>query len=280
MRMCDMTSASEREMFRSTFDSAADTYQEARPDYPIELFSDLVKCAGLRHGDTLLEIGCATGKATLPLASLGFRITCVELGAKLAATARDNLSDFPEVSVVTAAFEDWESQGRRFDLLLAANSWHWIDPEVRYMKAHEVLRSEGHLAIWGATHVFPEGGDPFFYELQEVYDEIGEGLPEHVTQPRPGELPDLVAEIAQTGLFSVALVRHYDWEQVCTADEYIDLVSTFSGHIAMEPEKRDYLYSEIRRRIALREDGRIRRHWGTVLNVARRLEDDRRSQRS
>jgi hypothetical protein len=155
--------------------------------------------------------------------------------------------------------------------LLAANSWHWIDPEVRYLKAHEVLRSEGHLAVWGATHVFPEDGDPFFYELQEVYDEIGEGLPEDATQRRPGELPDLVAEIAQTGLFRVVLVRHYDWEQVCTADEYIDLVSTFSNHIAMESEKRDHLYSEIRRRIALRESGRIRRHWGTVLNVARRL---------
>jgi SAM-dependent methyltransferase len=274
-----MTSASEREILRDAFESAADTYQDARPEYPTELFSDLVKCAGLRQGDTLLEIGCATGKATLPLARLGFRITCVELGPKLAAIARDNLSNFPEVSVETAAFEGWGSQGRRFDLLLAANSWHWIDPEARYLKAHAALRSEGHLAIWGATHVFPDGCDPFFHELQEVYDEIGEGLPEHATQPRPGELPDLVEEITQTGLFTVVLVRHYDWEQVCTADEYIDLVSTFSNHIAMEPEKRDYLYSEIRRRIALREDGRIRRHWGTVLNVARRLEDDRRSQR-
>jgi SAM-dependent methyltransferase len=269
--MCEMTSASERDRLRSTFESAADTYHVARPDYPTELFSDLVKCAGLRHGDTLLEIGCATGKATVPLASLGFRITCVELGPKLAAVARNNLSNFRDVSVETAAFEGWEARGRSFDLLLAANSWHWIDPEVRYLKAHAVLRSEGHLAIWGATHVFPDDGDPFFRELQEVYDEIGEGLPEHATQHRPGVLPDLVEEIARTGLFRVVLVRHYDWEQVCTADEYIGLVSTFSNHIAMDPEKRDYLYKEIRRRIALRENGRIRRHWGTVLNVARRL---------
>ena len=44
------------------------------------------------RGDRLLEIGCATGKATLPLARRRFRVTCVEPGAQLAAAARRNLS--------------------------------------------------------------------------------------------------------------------------------------------------------------------------------------------
>jgi hypothetical protein len=51
---------------------------------------------------------------------------------------------------------------------------------------------------------------------------------------------------------------------------YIRLLDTFSGHIAMDAWKRDRLYSEIRRRVAERPDGRLRRHWGTVLHVARR----------
>lgn len=255
---------------RHTFDAAALTYQSARPDYPDELFSDLLRATGLNTGDTLLEVGCATGKATLPLARLGFRITCVELGAQLSAIARRNLAPFPHVSVETSSFEDWDPRLRRFDLLTAANSWHWVDPGSRYQKAHDVLRPDGHLAIWGATHVFPDGGDPFFQDLQQVYDEIGEGLGSDSAQPRPGELPDLSEEIEQSGLFAVRLVRHYDWEQVCTADQYVGLLSTFSNHIAMEREKRDYLFGEVRRRIALRESGLVRRHWGTVLSVARR----------
>jgi cyclopropane fatty-acyl-phospholipid synthase-like methyltransferase len=43
-------------------------YQEARPEYPQQLFDTLVEVAGLQPGDRLLEVGCATGKATLPLA--------------------------------------------------------------------------------------------------------------------------------------------------------------------------------------------------------------------
>lgn len=275
-----MTSPSKRELLRSTFDSAAAIYQSARPEYPAELFSDLADSAGIGAGVAVLEVGCATGKATLPLARLGFAITCVELGPKLAAQARRNLASFPEVTVEAESFEAWDPRRRRFDLLVAANSWHWVDPEVGYPKAHEILRPAGHLAIWGATHVFPDGGDPFFTELQEVYEEIGEGLGPDETQPRPGELPDLTEGIEQSGLFRVVLVRHYDWEQVCNADDYIALVSTFSNHIAMEPHKRERLCSEIRRRISVREDGRVRRHWGTVLNLARRLETDAQSERT
>lgn len=48
----------------------------------------------------------------------------------------------------------------------------------------------GHLAIWNAVHVFPEGGDTFFCEIQDVYDEIGESLPKDAECPRPGELAD------------------------------------------------------------------------------------------
>jgi hypothetical protein len=38
----------------------------------------------------------------------------------------------------------------------------------------------------------------------------------------------------------------------------------------MAPWPRDRLYGEIRRRLAERPDGRLRRHWGAALHVARR----------
>ncbi|HUZ51830.1 MAG TPA: SAM-dependent methyltransferase, partial [Streptosporangiaceae bacterium] len=55
------------------------------------------------------------------------------------------------------------------------------------------------------------------------------------------------------------------------AESYIDLLNTFSGHIAMAEWKRERLYGEIRRRLAERPSGRLRRHWGVVLNVARKI---------
>lgn len=121
-----------------------------------------------------------------------------------------------------------------------------------------------------AVHVFPENGDPFFEAIQEVYDEIGEGRPAGTVLPRPGELGDRRDEIEASGLFELVELRHYDWEQTYNAEDYIDLLNTFSGHLAMEKWQRDRLYGEIRRRLAQRPDRRLRRQWGGVLHIARR----------
>jgi SAM-dependent methyltransferase len=263
----------DREQLRTTFESAAHLYQQARPEYPDRLFTEVVRLAGLGPGDRLLEIGCATGKATTGLARRGFAVTCVELGPELAGQARRNLAGFAGVDVVTGNFERWEpSAPREFSLVFAATAWHWLDPATRYQKVWRLLRPGGHLAFWEAVHVIPAGGDPFFGEIQEIYDEIGEGLPPGWTFVRPGELPEQRAEIEATGLFGGVTVEQFDWEIRYSAQEYIALLDTFSGHIAMAQWQRDRLYGEIRRRLAERPDGLLRRHWGAALHVARRLD--------
>jgi SAM-dependent methyltransferase len=263
----------DRDQLRTTFNSAAALYHRARPEYPAELFGALVRLARLRPGDRLLEVGCATGKATIPLARRGFQVTCVELGADLAAEARRNLDGFPRVAIVNEAFETWEPPQAGFGLVYAATAWHWIDPAVRYRKAWELLREGGHLAFWAAAHAFPAGGDRFFHELQDVYDEINEGLPPGAQYLAPGELPDERAEIEATGLFTDVAVERFGWEVEYTADEYIRLLDTFSGHIAMAQWQRDRLYGEIRRRLGERPGHRLSRGWGAVLHVARRRDD-------
>jgi len=76
------------------------------------------------------------------------------------------------------------------------------------------------------------------------------------------------AEIEQTGLLDLVEVRRYLWDVRYTAEEYIALIGTFSGHIAMEEPKRERLYRQIRRRIARRPDRRVRRQWCSILHVA------------
>jgi SAM-dependent methyltransferase len=262
---------SERERLRVTFNSVAESYQKARPEYPGELFDDLVTAAGLTSGARLLEVGCATGKATLPLARRGLLVTCVEPGRDLAAAARRNLAGL-DADVVEARFEDWRPQPPgQFDLVFAATAWHWVDPALGYQRAWEALRPGGHLAFWSAGHVFPDGGDPIFVDLQAVYDEISDRQqPDDVGRPRPGELEDQAAQIEASGLFTVTHVRHFDWEQVYDAEGYIALLDTFSSHIEMQEWQRARLYGEVRRRLSERPSGTLRRHWGAVLHVARR----------
>jgi SAM-dependent methyltransferase len=136
----------EREALARTFESAANLYDAARPTYPDELFDDLIELARLRRGARLLEIGCATGKATRALLERGFSIVCVEMGIQLAERARRNLAGLP-VEIHVAPFEAWEGEPAAFELVYAATAWHWLDPTSRYRKAHRLLRPGGHLAF-------------------------------------------------------------------------------------------------------------------------------------
>src|SRR5439155_26518882 len=87
----------------------------------------------------------------------------------------------------------------------------------------------------------------------------------------PEDVPDMRGEMGGTGLLTNFDSRRYVWERRYTADEYIALLTTFSGHIALEPDKREYLYRNVRERINARADPLVRRHWLAILNAARKL---------
>lgn len=258
-----------REQLRATFEHAASTYHQFRPRYPVALID--AATAALPPTAHVLEIGPGSGIATEAFADRGLRVTAIELGEQLAREAANNLRDHGHVTVHHASFDDWSPPpGVLFDAVVAATAWHWLDPATKYHRAHSLLREGGRLVFWSALHVVPDGGDPFFEELQEVYDELGQSRPADHQFPKPGELRDQRGDIADSGLFRDARIEHFDWEIRYTAEEYIGLLETFSGHIAMEATKRTHLAAEIRRRVALRDHAPIRRHWGAALHTATR----------
>ena len=226
----------------------------------------------------LLEVGAGTGKATLPLAQRGFSIKCLEMGKQLAEVARRNLGHHPNVEIVVTSFEDWQPRGERFDLVFAATAWHWLDPATRYSKAAGLLTDKGVLAFFSAKHAFPADTDRFFYEIQDVYEALEHGgndlwFPgyDHWPPPPPQEVADDSDEIVASGFFDDIQVRRYTWAHEYTADQYVALLNTFSGHIMMDHETREFLYAEIRRRINDRRGKKVRRHWLAILHVAHRL---------
>jgi protein-L-isoaspartate O-methyltransferase len=68
-----------------------------------------------------LELGCATGKATLPLAKRGFGITCIELGTELAALARQNLAGMDVISG-HILMEEWKREKLFNEIRVRLNS--------------------------------------------------------------------------------------------------------------------------------------------------------------
>jgi SAM-dependent methyltransferase len=259
----------DRRYLRTTFEEVPDLYDRARPVYPPQLFDDLVPYGSLAAGSRVLEIGCGTGQATLPLAERGFEVVCVELGAGLAAVARRKLAGFPRVEVVNAVFEDWEAEDESFDAVVAFTAFHWVDPEVKYAKPARLLQPGGSLAIAETDQVLVEGGEPFWTEVQADYDAV---VPSDRNRPppRPEEAGDLRAELEEAGRFADVEVRRYLADVSYSAEEYVAVLDTYSPNRAMKPAKRERLFGRIRRRIEAHPGGRVRKTYLFTLNLARR----------
>jgi SAM-dependent methyltransferase len=247
----------DRMRLRSIFGEVPETYDRARPTYPDALFDDLL---GLAPGPRLLEIGCGTGKATAALVAHGYDVTCVELGEGLAAVARRNV---PQARVLIADFETWQPDGE-FDAVAAFTAFHWLDPDTRYGRAASVLRPGGALAVAETHHVLGPDGDPFFAAVQEDYDAV-DPRPDNRPPPRPEEIADLTAAFDASGQFEPARARRYLWDVTYTAEEYVALLDTYSGHRALPEHKRRRLYDRIRTRIGNKT---VRKTYLATLTVA------------
>jgi RimJ/RimL family protein N-acetyltransferase/SAM-dependent methyltransferase len=259
-----------QQLLRDSFDQVAELYERARPKYPPELFDDLTSLAQLPDQARLVEIGCGTGQATLPLAERGYWITCIELGAQLATVARRKLARFPNVEVITANFESWQPSRTDFDAAIAFTAFHWIPLNLRYAKTASLLRDHGTLAVAATRHVLPPDGDQFFLEVQADYEAVlpddpatKAGGPKH-----PDSIPDLSEEITASGLFSNLAARRYLWEVTYTANEYLAVLNTYSGHRALDHDTREELLGRIQHRIHARPGEQVRKTYLATLNIA------------
>jgi SAM-dependent methyltransferase len=265
---------SEKKELRTPFNQAASLYEKARPGYPDALFEDIIEFSKISEDGKILEIGCGTAQATLPFAKRGYSIQCIELGVNLASIAKQNLSRYPKVQVIVDNFEEYPLEEKNFDLVISATAFHWIDPEVGYQKTAKVLKPEGTLALFWNKHVQTHVSADFFQSVQNVYADV---VPE-MAKRFPGLIhPDSVptpvkAEIDQSGFFGEVTVLKYRWETEYSAKAYIELLNTYSDHLALEKEIRAKLFKGIENLIDTRFNGSIVKEHLTILYLAHQIE--------
>jgi len=216
----------------------------------------------------VLEIGSGTGQATKPLAERAFQITAIELGPNLAAVARRKLARFPNVTIVEGAFEDWPLPPEPFDAVVSATAFHWLDPSVRVSRTADAMRLGGVLATIATHHI--DGGDAqFFIDVQDCYGRWFPGSA-GLRLPTAADVAPDNGELEHSERFEPAIFRRYEWEQSYSAQEYIDLLSTYSDHRALEEAARQHLLDCVSRLIVDRYGGRIRKRYLNELRIARR----------
>lgn len=249
-----------REHLRETFNRSADVYDRIRPGYPEALVDDVISLSRIPEQGRILEIGCGTGKATESFACRGYWMDCLDIGSDLAAVAAAKFERFKNVDIVVCSFEDWEPRNQVYDLVMAATSFHWVNPKGAYIKSVAVLKSTGALAVFSNTHVRKNEG--FFASDQDVYDARAPSMARgESTKGKSRQKP-----VGQE-LFREPVVRRYSWSMSYTAEEYVELLGTYSDHINLPYPERKALFTGIAHLINGEFGGMVQKYYESVLTL-------------
>jgi len=260
---------------RTHFGDIVDNYDKIRPEYTTKLFADIITYAG-PGTKKALEIGAGTGKATAPFLDAGYDVTAIEVTANMAEFLRERYKGYTDFSVICAAFEDAVLNEDSYDLIYAANAFHWVDANIGCPKAFRLLRKRGVFALFrytGVQAIFEE----CFEEIRPVYDKYFRSYYQQSERP----VRDVYGEPAQIlrrfgfndlkdyGFDDIAM-KLYETTLMFNADEYIALLETYSDHRHLPEENKTPLYASIKDTI-LRHGGFYEAEYTFQLYMGRKM---------
>jgi len=202
------------------FGAQADRYDRARPRYPAALIERLAV-----PGERVLDVGCGTGIATRQFEAAGCQVLGVDPDPRM----------IEGLNAEVARFEDWDPRGRRFDTVISAQSWHWIDPVRGAAKAAQVLRPGGRIALfWNVFQPAPELAAAF----ARVFEGVAHGLPFKPWAGEPLDAYNAILGRAAAGLqagFEPPERWRHDWAHTYTREEWLEQVPTHGGFSVLAP---------------------------------------------
>ncbi len=238
---------------RVSFNSAASIYEEVRPSYPDKLIDDVIELSGINDDYRILEIGAGTGKATAMFVSRGQSVLAVEPGEEMAAIAQNKFQSNPKVQIERSKFEDWDDRGERFGVVAAAQSFHWIDPAIKYHKSAAVLKPGGYIALfWNTAYGLDR---EIWKRLNAIYRDFFQGdqaffLSEQAEPLKPNEgIEASIAmknkELNDSAKFRKSNTLTYDWTHEYSRPDFLKLLNTFSDHRVLDAGIRDRLFIKV-----------------------------------
>jgi SAM-dependent methyltransferase len=183
----------------------------------------------------VLEAGAGTGIASMQMIERGADVLAVEPDTRMAAVAQAK-----GIPVELATFEDWDPAGRRFDRVVFAASFHWVDPAVALPKIRGILDGGGKLAlIWNRlrpTNPTRAEFEAIYRDYMNVETRRGDG--------NPGEVIDMIAAAGFT-----VTEQKYPHDLHYSAQEWVDIAFTFSHQLILAADKATELRARLAERI-------------------------------
>ncbi|MEP0917081.1 class I SAM-dependent methyltransferase [Leptolyngbya sp. DQ-M1] len=252
------------------YSPVVEAYDRARPRYPEALIQRVVEVAQLSPESRILEVGCGSGVATVDFARLGYAIDAVEPNLEFCRLAQQNCAAYPQVNIIPQTFEEWQVESGKYQIVLAANAWHWIASDIKYVKASEALQNNGALVLlWNMSL---EPSREVHQVLDEVYQQIAPSIaPQYEGKDTQEEiLQGLGKLIGDSGLFEAPVTETITCDRVYEVDRYLELLSSYSPYIALDAPTREALFSGLRSAIDQQFEGKIQLFNLSAYQIARK----------
>lgn len=274
----------------STFAKAnytADNYKNFRPVYPPQ-FYEYIKEHFTSKPKKAVDLGCGTGQATLELANLAENVEGIDNSKVMIEQARK--SNHP-ANISFSVGNDRTFANNlspdSVDLITVAEAAHWFDLEAFYKKAHEVLRKDGILAIWGYCDQTIQGY-PAVSEITEKYSYHPDYLGKLWDQGRDRLQHFFCDDKIPSTLFRDTEYHFNDSKTLCpdekleivkqmTFKDFMDYFRTYSAYHtwvtargSLEEDIFDRMEREITDRTGLKPESKITVKWNTVYMFGRK----------
>lgn len=247
------------------FDKAAEYYDKFRPGYPKEIIDTMIEKTKLSNNSKTLEIGAGSGKATEYFKDYGFSIRCIDPGENLVKNGQLKYKEYSNIKFECGRFEELELMSEKYDVIFAAQSFHWVPQPIGYQKCAEMLKKNGNLALfWNMYMVYNNDDDNDLVKLSNKYGGFADFVNEEQCENR---IRSIVNATENSGLFEKPIVYKHLWKQEYTADEYYGFVLTGNHFLQLSDEVKEMAQKEIKE-YAKKFGGKIVRTYLCVLYLA------------
>jgi SAM-dependent methyltransferase len=183
----------------------------------------------------VLDLGAGTGKLTRQLRERGLDVVAVEPSLRM----RQQLTQaVPEARLLAGSAEQIPLADRSVDAVLAAQSWHWVDPRRAVPEVARVLAPAGWLGLlWNLR----DEREDWVAELGRIMHSAG--------ADSSGALSPVVGP-------PFGPIEHHQvaWRYRLAPEAILDLVASRSYVITMPRDGRDALLAVVRRLITTHPD--------------------------
>jgi SAM-dependent methyltransferase len=227
------------------FDEWAGEYDRFRPGYPEELFETVAARLDLPDRPHVVDLGAGTGRASLAMAELGWRVTAVEPGRPLLDVLRAAATNAGlVVSTVQAGAEDTGIDPGSADLVTAAQAFHWFDPDRALPEIARIVKPSGGVALfWNVrdTERSPFLADYDALLARHAASEVDTGRYEAI-----GRQETARAFEAHAAAFEAPELVHLHHEVPMTDEQFVGMAFTASYvRVGMEPDVQDRFRIEL-----------------------------------